>query len=130
MRVVGKYKNNDIKLEHLAIRDTYGHFLCGIRAGTNKSFFDEHVDSFARNVSSLKYIIVDKEKWLNSSESELPAEMTIAVLRSDMVPGKGEGCWSGAVLVWFEDENLNPIEELEKTLKRLKWEEVASNWWP
>lgn len=124
MRAVGKYKDKDIFLEDMQVTYSYSGVLVG------------GADLVLRNVGGwvkrsnvcpegFKYHFVDEEKYM---DIRLPEEKVVAFFRSEKIDGKGEGFWSGAVLVWFQDEKANPIEEAKKNLKKINWEEIAINW--
>lgn len=135
MRIVGKYNGKDIHLEDMHITYTYLGWLCGSAEIMNKQLFKEGLlDKWVKDTSvcpeGQKYHVIDREKYLKNIKKKLPVEKVVASFQGDPVEGKGVGCWSGAVLVWFQDGKSNPIEEAKKNLAKVNWEEIAVNWEP
>lgn len=124
MRAVGKHKDNDIFLEDMLITYSYSGVLVG-----GADFVLRNLKWWVQRSSvcpeKFEYYMVDEEKYM---DIRLPEEKVVALFRSERIEGKGDGVWSGAVLVWFQDDSSNPIEEAKKNLKKVDWEEIAINW--
>jgi hypothetical protein len=128
MRIVGQYKDSDIRLTDLHMSETYGTWL----AGPGKSIFEE-VNWEKINVGIPKRIenMWGKDRALHVMDIDykkrLPSVEVIVCL--ECAAGTKEGDYSELVLAWFQESDEDPFAKLITNLKGIDWKEKAHGWW-
>ncbi len=131
MKIVGEYKNTEIRLTDLHLGETYGGSLMlpvgpGIEIVNgkiiNRKVYDEVGCIFGEG---RPVYIYDKDNL--DYKEYFPGIMAIAWL-SCSKPVKREDCdGSNLVLVFFQDSGENPLTAVAERLKKVNWEKHAED---
>lgn len=126
-RMVGKYKNRDIKIESLYLTETYEGLLVGrkdderrnveiVNAKIDKEtseLFGFHTPHCIANYDDIDY------------KKPLPREVVYANLVCHAPIKEGDG--SHLVLAWFQDHNQDPFTMASEKIKTIDWEKKAED---
>jgi len=128
MRIVGQYKNEDIRLTGLNMSHTYGNFLCGPSGKflepanwemINKGI-PERVEKMWGKNRKLHVMDIDIKNRLPSIE---------VIVELECSAGTKEGDYSDLILAWFQESDEDPFAKAASNLKMINWEEKAHGWW-
>jgi hypothetical protein len=135
MRVVGKFNNQDIRLEVLHMSKTYGGFLLGPS--------EKHLEDANRNILNdlegrecQRLFGADNSPFLalpegRSLKDRLPEVEVFARLMC-ISPVRGASpadYFSELILIWFQEGQDDPFDKLTDLVKAIDWDAQAQHFY-
>lgn len=127
MRVIGKYKDQDVVIKSLYLLETYEGYLLKQR-GDFSLDADIVKDKIAQKAYELfglhkPYCIVNVQDI--DYRQPLPEEVVYVLLECNAPVGQGKGSY--LVLIWFQHTDQNPFKLAADNLKTIEWEKHAED---
>lgn len=128
MKVVGKYKDRDIKITEIYACETYGNYLLLSKSGLGQ----ENQNILSKGIPKIIERIFGENRPIHIMDSEkmnlrewLPGVMVCAWLCGEPIDESQDG--SNMILVWFQNSAEDFFGKAEALLKQIVWEEKAKD---
>jgi hypothetical protein len=133
MRVVGKFKGEDIWLDSFHMSRTYGGFLLGpsekrMRESNMRILDNLRGRECDRLFGEGRPSFIYGEDKLNL-DKRLPGVFALAWLSCAALVDDDQGDLSQLVLIWLQNADEDPFRKLSEIVPLVDWEQNAQNCW-
>jgi hypothetical protein len=132
MRIVGKFKNQDIRLETIYVSGTYGGFLSGPSKSrlleTNKRLLEDIQTSKCNRVFGYDFpVYLHCSSEPDFLSQRLPPVYVMAYLSSGALLQDDASNGSHLILIWLQELQEDAFVKVSKVVSEVDWEKHAKD---
>ncbi|GEM_PF-5183752 len=130
MKVVGKYKDRDVRIISMYINETYGGYLIlsdNVLERENRSILSERVKKTIERLWGDNRTVYVMDLDQIDYKKRLPRVMVYAWLLGTPIKEDQDG--SHLFLVWLQDSDADPFIKAGEYFQKLEWEKMAKGYY-
>jgi hypothetical protein len=132
MRIVGQYKDSDIRITDMYMSETYGGFLSLSEKRyeeVNRRLVNEDIPKMIERLwgQDMVFCVANLEKI--DYKQLLPPVMVIAWFSCNKPVNVSAAHGSNLFIAWFQESDHDPFAKAVTNLKQISWEKQAEDFW-